>query len=262
MTTAVASDSTVADRKISDNDGEKLSNINDANTTNNIHASNIVNQDSSAPKTEVTDKDDPANATQNTETIQCPKLDKEVDKVKELTKQLTNDASLPNVSTDQASPMNHTTDNQTKKDPDKPKVATSNMDDMSEPAKTLESSSESVPNPTLVPINNATTEHSNVAPANENKKPIAEADVIKSNQVDKNHKTKDGNVETKPITSPMAMDVSLVQRVIMGQCPMDQLPPLPKKIVRIFVSSTFTGIFIVATFQFQTIYLLLLFFKD
>ena len=34
---------------------------------------------------------------------------------------------------------------------------------------------------------------------------------------------------------------SVIDAVMLGRCRMDQLPPLPKKVVRIFVSSTFTG---------------------
>ena len=34
---------------------------------------------------------------------------------------------------------------------------------------------------------------------------------------------------------------SVIDAVMLGHCRMDQLPPLPKKVVRIFVSSTFTG---------------------
>ncbi len=39
----------------------------------------------------------------------------------------------------------------------------------------------------------------------------------------------------------MEVTAEIIEGVLLGSCPLDQLPPQNKKVVRIFVSSTFSG---------------------
>lgn len=55
-------------------------------------------------------------------------------------------------------------------------------------------------------------------------------------------------VELDPIVIIEMSDETLMRTVLQGTCDFDLLPPLNKKVVRIFVSSTFSGELCMAVF--------------
>ena len=61
--------------------------------------------------------------------------------------------------------------------------------------------------------------------------------------------TQDSNISNESDTKETIQTLSdiinpEIEKVILGKCSFENLPPLPKKVVRIFISSTFTGKFI------------------